>query len=105
MGRRRVTYYINDKAYMEKLYAGTENLNAILEGINPFACIYVLEGQEDSMFPDHYNLTDVFGRPIRMDSLNGYQRGVVLCAADAHYAGRETDMFGIMEFKEEFIDG
>ena len=102
---RRVTYYINDHEYMKKDWADkVDDIESILSGLPaPFACIYTLSGDEDSAFFDHYELKDVLGNKMDINSLNGYQRGVILCNAQRHYAGCDTDMFGIMCFKEEII--
>ena len=101
---RQVTYYINDHEYMRRRWANTENINSIVAGLaDPFVCVYTLIGQEGSRFYEQYRLTDVMGRPMDMNDLNGYQKGVVLVAAQRHFEGRDSDMFGIMDYREETI--
>lgn len=101
---RKVTYYINDHEYMRRQWAGVENLETILSGLpEPFACVYTLIGQDGQRFYEQFRLTDVMGRPMNINDLNGYQRGVVLVAAQRHFEGLDSDMFGIMDFEEETI--
>lgn len=101
---KRVTYYINDHEYMRRQWANLDNVDKILKGLpEPFVCVYTLTGQEGSRFYEHFSLTDIMGRPIKMSDLNSYQKGVVLVAAQRHYEGYDSDMFGIIDFKEEHI--
>ena len=102
---REVTYYINDHEYMRELYKDAPNLEDILSGLpDPFICVYTLKGQiipgQQVTEYNHYELTDVVGRKIDTDSLNGYQRGVVLCDCQRHFAGKCDKPFGVVGIKE-----
>ena len=45
---RRVTYFVNDREYMKREWAGkVDNLDAVLSGLPAtFACVYTLIGEE-----------------------------------------------------------
>lgn len=83
---REVTYYIDDLVYFKKEYALSEEIfNDVFSGQTSFKVIYTLIG--DGTNVDRYTLTDYKGRRIPFDSLNGYQKGVVLCDCYSHFVG------------------
>lgn len=101
MNERRVTYHINDHESLRMMYAGAEGLEGILESLPPpFICTYTLIGDSGNMYPDRYELRDEEGNKININSLNGYQKGVVLDNAKRHYSGMNDDMYGIMSYTE-----
>lgn len=104
---REVTYYINDHEFMRELYKDAPNLDSIMSGLSdPFVCVYTLKGLIVPGYPtteySFYELKDVVGRKIDMDDLNGYQRGIILCDCQRHFAGRCEKPFGVVGI---FVDG
>lgn len=104
---RKVKYYIDDLAYFKKEYAlSEENFKDMFSGKTSFRAIYTLIG--DGTGVDRYTLTDYDGEKIPLDSLNGYQRGVVLndCYANftsGKYHSNSKTPCGVMKIEEKEI--
>ena len=90
---RKVTYIIDDLEYFKKLYEGENNLEEILNAINPFRCEYTLIGEE---YESEYLSMDAEGNKLNIDDLNGYQKGVVLADCQRHFQGKPLDSGGKM---------
>lgn len=104
---RKVTYYIDDLAYFKKEYnLSEEKFNDIFSDKTSFGAIYTLIG--DGTDVDRYTLTDYDGEKIPIDSLNGYQKGVVLNDCYAHFTGgkyhsNSKTPCGVMKIEEKEI--
>ena len=95
-------YIINDVEYMRRKYKDVEGIENILEIMKPFSCCYTLISDGNGTFPDRYELTDLDGNRIPLDSLNGYEKGVILNGCMKHFAfNREDDVYGVLEIREE----
>lgn len=106
---REVTYYINDHEYMRELYKEAGNLDDIMSGLpDPFVCVYTLKAVVTSGQPvmghNYYDLTDIMGRKINMEDLNGYQRGIILCDCQKHFDGKQDNPFGVVKIEERYTE-
>lgn len=91
---RKVVFYIDDLCYFRKEFNLTETqTNDIFNGEDSFKVIYTLYGEEKVI--NNYELTDYNGNRISLNTLNGYQRGVVLNDCMAYFTG------GKYQFKTE----
>lgn len=89
---RKVIFHIDDREYFRRSLTGkyniTENqVDEILSGLNDFKAIYTLFG--DGQQIDHYKLTDIDGNKMNINSLNNFQRGVILNDCKAYFEGRK----------------
>lgn len=88
---RKVIFRIDDYEYFKKLFesdgANTKEVERIFKDIKPFRAIYTLYGNENEI--ERYELTDLDGNKIDFDSLNGYQRGVVLNDCKRYFSNTE----------------
>lgn len=84
---RRVKFYIDDLAFFKKEYKFTDEQMTEVFGKDreSFKVIYTLYGKFKE--PDRYELTDYDGNKVCRESLNNYQRGVVLNDCFAYYVG------------------
>ena len=106
---RKVIFKINDIEYFFQKYKDdmtSDGLTDLLESINPFRAVYTLIGEGKNV--DRYELTDYNGNKIKIDDLNGYQRGVVLNDCMAYFTGgkyfeNDTQPCGVIEITEEDI--
>lgn len=74
---RKVIFKIDDIVWMKRHYNLTEEqTKEIFSNQKPFRVLYTLIGEGKGV--DRYELTDYEGSKLRMDDLNGYERGVVL---------------------------
>ena len=87
---RKVIFEIDDIAYFKKTFIEEEGLtenaaNDLISGMgDSFIATYTLIGESQ---PDRYELTDRNGKKININSLNGYQKGVILNDCYAYYVG------------------
>lgn len=87
---RKVTYYIDDLEFFKAdMNLSAENFKEMFGDKESFKAIYTLSGHDN--IPEEYTLTDYSGRKIPLDSLNGYQKGVVLNDCMAHFTGGKYD--------------
>ena len=82
---RKVTFYIDDLAFFRKSYNMTDRQIKDIFQNDSFKVIYTLYGDNNEV--DHYTLTDYDGNKVDYNSLNGYQRGVVLNDCYAYFVG------------------
>lgn len=83
---RKVVFYIDDLCYFRKEFNLTETqINDIFNGEDSFKVIYTLYGEGKVI--NNYELTDYNGNRISLNTLNGYQRGVVLNDCMAYFTG------------------
>lgn len=83
---RKVVFIIDDlEQFKEKLNISDEAFKKVFEDEESFRAIYTLLG--DDRNPNQYELTDFEGNAILLDSLNGYQRGVILNNCYAYFTG------------------
>lgn len=105
---RKVTFYIDDFEYFQKTYNLTyKQLKYIFSDTDSFRVIYTLIGEGTDA--DRYILTDYDGNKVDINSLDGYQKGVVLndCYSyfigEKYYDGRHEPC-GVVKIDEEIID-
>lgn len=83
---RKVVFYIDDLCYFRQEFNLTEaQINNIFNNKVSFKVIYTLYGEGKNV--NKYELTDYNGNKINLNSLNGYQRGVVLSDCMAYFTG------------------
>lgn len=86
---RKVIFKIDDNEYLRREFKKeefTENqIEDILKGLGDFKAIYTLYGNGKQV--DRYELTDYSGNKIDINSLNGYEKGVVLNDCYAYFVG------------------
>lgn len=104
---RKVTYVIDDYEYFKNLYMGVDNLEDILNAVAPFRCRYTLIGED---YERKYLLEDMDGNNLNISSLNGYQKGIVLCDCQRHFQGKPLESggelpTGCIKIEEDIIDG
>lgn len=96
---RKVTYTIDDVAYFRRVYKDYD-VNSLLSGIEPFRAVYVLySGINSDKMPDRYELF-IDGKKTNINTLNGYQRGVVLEDCFNHFIGRDPQYDGGYTFEK-----
>lgn len=104
---RKVTFKIDDLAWMQKFYGFTEmDMQNIFGEADSFKAIYTLYGEDNDI--DRYTLTDYDGNKIRLDDLNGFQKGVVLNDCYAYFVGGRyhcdgKEPCGVIDIKEEKV--
>lgn len=98
---RKVVFTIDDLAWFKRFYNLTEEQKQdIFNDEESFKVIYTLYGEGKNI--DRYTLTDHDGNKVKLNDLNGYQRGVVLndCMAyfnGGKYHGNETEPCGVVD--------
>ena len=102
---KRCTYHINDTEYMRRMYEDVPNIDEILSDLDPFICKYTLfiEDTNGGSHPTRFELTDADGNKLDINTLNGYQKGVVLGSCYQNFIDGTTEPFGAMQidtFKE-----
>lgn len=84
---RKVIFKIDDKEYfrreLEKDNCTGKQAEDILKGLGDFKAIYTIYGNGNNA--DRYTLTDHNGNRIDINSLNGYEYGVVLGDCHAYF--------------------
>lgn len=102
---RKVIFKIDDIVWMKKYYSLTdEQMEDIFSNQRSFKVLYTLIGKGKTV--DRYELTDYEGNKIKMDDLNGYERGVVLNDCYAYFTGGKyqndtNEPCGVIEIIEE----
>lgn len=83
---RKVTFYIDDLEWFRKFYNLTDKqMENLFSDVSSFKVIYTLYGYGN--YIDRYTLTDYSEKNININSLNGYQRGVILSDCHAYFTG------------------
>lgn len=104
---RKVKFTIDDIEYMKQFYNLDENQSKELFGNSEsFKAIYTLFGDEKSV--NRYELTDHDGNPIELNSINGYQKGVILSDCYSYYTGgkyfdNQDHPHGVIKIEESEI--
>lgn len=103
---RKVIFKINDLEWMRKFYKLTEeSAKDIFKNQESLKVIYTLIGNDKKV--DRYELTDYDGNKIDYNSLNGYERGVVLNDCYAYFIGGKyhytNEPCGVIEIVEEVV--
>lgn len=104
---RKVIFKIDDLEWFRKYYKLTEEQFCdMFRNQKSFKCIYILYGEGQQI--DRYELTDYDGNNIRLDGLNGYQKGVVLNDCYAYFTGGKYHSdtegpCGVVDIKEEIL--
>ena len=109
---RKVIFYIDDLEYLRRDFRAqsdlTENqLDDLLSGLIDFKAIYTLYGNGGI---ERYELTDMDGRKIDINSLNHYQRGIILGDCKLYFDGGKFafggDMpTGVIRIEDSGING
>lgn len=83
---RKVAFYIDDLEWFRKSYNLTDKqMEDLFSDTSSFKVIYTLYGNGNDA--DHFTLTDYDGNKIDINSLNGYQKGVVINDCSAYFSG------------------
>lgn len=104
---RKITFEINDYNYFKNLFYGRfpesteEQVEKVLSGLDScFKATFILTGEA---FPDQYELLNENGEKLNINSLNGYQKGVVICDCYRYFEGQTKEPCGVVDIKEENI--
>lgn len=101
---RKVTFYIDDLEWFRKSYNLTDKqMEDLFSDTGSFKVIYTLYGDGNEV--DRYTLTDYEGNKIDINSLNGYQKAVVLSDCWAYFTGNkysdgDSEPCGVMRIEE-----
>lgn len=105
---RKVVFNIDDIEYFKRIYKFTnEQAAEIFKDIESFKCIYTIIGQGNN--PERYELRDLNGIEIQLNSLNAYQKGVVLndCMEyfiGGKYDGKKNKPCGVIKIEETVMN-
>jgi len=93
---RKVTFYIDDIQCLRNRLKERHNLpdsqiDEIVSGLKELKAIYSLFGDK---YIDRYELTDMDGNKININSLNNYERAVVLGDCMAYFEGKKFHFDG-----------
>ena len=89
---RKVTFIIDDEQYFRKEFKRqnpqlTENqIDDILSDTVSFKAVLTLYGEGKIL--NRYELTDENGNQMRINDLNGYQKGVIINDCYAYFEGK-----------------
>ena len=101
---RKVTYTINDYKTFLQIY-GSAVIKDIMKPSEAFKCRVVLTAEsDDAKTPDHYRIEDMDGNKISRDSLNGYQKAIVIGDCYKHFAGEEPKRYYMFVDAAEVIE-
>lgn len=100
---RKVIFTIDDLEYFKCLY-GEQFITGFFGDAESFRAIYTLIGEGNT--PDRSFLTDFSGNKIPRDTLDGYQKGVVLNDCYAYftggsYANHGSSPCGVIKIEEQ----
>lgn len=83
---RKVKFFIDDLRYFkEKFNLDDKQLKEMFNDKESFKAIYTLYGEGKTT--ERYELTDYSENKININSLNGYERGVVLSDCYSYFVG------------------
>ena len=93
---RKVTFYIDDVKYYRNQLKEKHNLpdskiDEIVSGMRELKVIYSLFGDK---YIDRYELTDMDGNKISINSLNNYERAIVIGDCMAYFEGKNFHFGG-----------
>lgn len=104
---RKVIFHIDDNKYFHEKYKQLgAKINDAFDELESFKVIYTLYGNGKSI--DRYELTDYDGNKIHLNTLNGYQKGVVLNDCMAYFEGgkyhnNDTEPCGVIKIEESEV--
>ncbi len=102
---RKVIFTIDDIEYFKRKHHLTdERTQDIFGNQESFRVIYTIIGEGRN--PDKYQLTDFDGNKISINSLNGYQKGVIINDCMAYFTGGKyfdssDSPCGVIDIREE----
>lgn len=102
---RKVVFTIDDIEYFkQKFKLSDEEVAEFFGEKESFKVIYTITG--NGRDPDKYKLTDYNGNKIPFNSLNGYQKGVVLNDCMAYFTGgtyydNSVEPCGVIKIEEK----
>lgn len=105
---RKVIFTIDDIEYFKRKHNLTnEQTQDIFGNKESFKVIYTIIGEGKD--PDKYTLTDFDGNKININSLNGYQKGIIINDCMAYFMGgtyfNNSDCpCGVVDIREESSD-
>lgn len=105
---RKVVFQIDDIEFFKRKFNLSDNqITEIFGDKESFKVIYTIIGKGKN--PDKYELTDYDGNKIPLDSLNGYQKGVVLNDCMAYFTGGKyhsefDEPCGVVKIEEKEIN-
>lgn len=98
-----IRYHLDDKQYFTDLLkrenATEQKVAEIIGDKEYFTAIFTLYGYErnGSISIDRYKLTDNNGQKISINSLNGYEHGIIINECYRHFYGHKADLHGTFE--------
>lgn len=102
---RKVIFRINDHEYFRRLFYGRfpkvpeKQIEESLSHLAlPFKGTFILKGNRQ---PESYELYGESGEKLNINSLNGYQKGIVITDCYRYYEGKLEKPCGVVEIKEE----
>lgn len=97
MRQKIMTFHINDVEWFAKEFNLTnEEASDKFGGRTPFKCTYIIKGK-DGKRREEYLLYDINGTEIDINTLNGYQRGL-LWRCDALFFKDVSDIEGVVDY-------
>lgn len=101
---RKVTFYIDDIEFFKIKHPYVKDT---LDELERFKVIYTLIGNGNTL--DRYELTDYDGNKIDINSLNGYQKGVVLSDCQSYFTGEpyvdnDNIPYGVIKIRDKYIN-
>ena len=93
---RKVTFYIDDIGYLRNRLKKEHDLpdskiDEIVSGLKELKVIYSLFGDK---YIDHYELTDMDGNKVDINSLNNYEKAIVIGDCMAYFEGKKYHFGG-----------
>ena len=102
---RKVTFRIDDYNYFKNLFysrfpeSPKEDIEKALSGLNScFKATFILTGEK---FPAQYELLSENGEKMNINSLNGYQKGIVINDCYRYFEGKIKEPCGVVKIKDE----
>lgn len=107
---KKITFIINDNEYFRRLWkeqTTPEEVEKILEDVQPFKAIFTVYGSTENHTPDRYTLTTEDGEKLNINDLNGYQKGCVIGDCYRYFEGKRDfeggTPCGVINIKEEDV--
>lgn len=83
---RKVVFTIDDLAYFQHKWNLTDDqMRAIFPEKESFRAVYTLYGNGHNA--ERYELSDQDGNKIALDSLNGYEKGIIIADCYDYFSG------------------
>ena len=85
---RKVVFLIDDMKFYKRAYKlSAQEIAGIFADMKSFKVIFTIYGEGTHV--DKYKLTDYNGKPISINTLNMYEKGIVLNDCYAYFEGRK----------------